>query len=104
MNKETIFYLNKLADEHEELARAYRVVANNLMNGQPKHGQRHYDDPSLPYVGPKRKVGRPRKVHTVPNMKGHKYNGTHWMQKPENRAKMLAHMKRNLRKNKKRRK
>lgn len=25
-----------------------------------------------------------------PNMKGHKYNGTHWMQRSENKAKMLS--------------
>jgi hypothetical protein len=90
MNKEMIFELNLLADTYEQMAKSYRIVANDmakLQNGIPKQGRRHYDDPSLPYVGPKRKAV---KVHVGGVVKGHKYKpGSHWMQKPENKAKVM---------------
>lgn len=80
MRQELIFNLNKLADELEEKAKAYRAVANDL-NGQAVEQK------------PRKKVGRPRKVEQKFTMKGHKYNGKHWMQRPENRARMLKRIK-----------
>ena len=77
MNRDMIFNLNKLADEYEAKAQAYRAVANDLMNGQPAEH-------------------RPRKKKVMPRkgiVKGHKYNGKHWMQRPENRVKMMKRIK-----------
>lgn len=79
-----VLNLNQLADVMESKARAYRAVANDLMNGtgheaKKKVRRRHYDDPSQ----------TPEK-HRGGFMKGKKYKpGTHWMQKPENRARLM---------------
>lgn len=72
MRHESIFELNKLADEYEAKAKAYRAVANDLMNG----------------------TGFESSTPKTLDQTGRKYNGTHWMQKPENRAKMMKNVRR----------
>lgn len=74
MRQELIFNLNKLADELEEKAKAYRAVANDL-NGQSA-------DRRLETYEKKRK-----KPH---GLKGRKYNGTHWTQDPKRKKDVIA--------------